>query len=160
MQSNDITFEFVKRVLNDGATSDGNTKYMLPQKGSKKAAGYDFYSAEYAIIAPGEIKYIKTGIKSKFPDDMALLLLNRSSNPKKKGLVLANGIGLVDADYYNNSDNEGEIAFAFMNITDKPIEINIKDKLGQGMFVKYFDVTNYNDEEVAQRKGGFGSSDE
>ena len=67
---------------------------------------------------------------------------------------------MLDADYYNNEDNEGEIAFAFMNITDRPVEINIKDKLGQGMFVKYYDVTNYSDEEVSERKGGFGSSDE
>lgn len=160
MENNEILFDYVRRVVNDGALDEGNTKYMLPQKGSKKAAGYDFYSAEYCIIAPNEIKYVKTGVKAKFPDDMALLLLNRSSNPKKKGLILANGVGLVDADYYNNEDNEGEIAFAFMNITDRPVEINIKDKLGQGMFVKYYDVTNYSDEEVSERKGGFGSSDE
>lgn len=160
MLNDEIKFDYVTRLINDGASDDGSTKYSLPVKGSKKAAGYDFFSAENYIIEPKEIKYIKTGVKAKFPDNVALLLLNRSSNPKKKGLILANGVGLVDADYYNNADNEGEIAFAFMNITDKPIEINIKDKLGQGMFINYKDVTDYSDEEVSERKGGFGSTDE
>lgn len=158
-----IIFDYVKRIK-DVATADGSTMYKLPVKGSKKAAGYDFFSAEDITIpvfkSPADIVYVKTGVKSSFPDDTALLLLNRSSNPKKKGLILANGVGLVDADYYGNPDNDGEIAFAFMNITDSPIEIKVGDKLGQGMFVNYKDITNYSNEEVSERKGGFGSTDE
>ena len=88
---------------------------------------------------------------------MCLLLLNRSSNPKKKGLVLANGVGLVDADYYENEDNDGEIAFAFQNITNEVVKININDKLGQGVFTKFF-VTD-SDDVTDERKGGFGSTD-
>lgn len=160
--TNEIKFEFVSRLKTE--TSNEGVMFKLPEKGSKKAAGYDFYSAEDVVInpfkSPEDIVYVKTGVKALFPDDVALLLLNRSSNPKKKGLFLANGVGLVDADYYNNSANEGEIAFAFMNMTTAPIEIKINDKLGQGMFVSYKDLTNYSDKDVAERTGGFGSSDE
>ena len=77
---------------------------------------------------------------------------------KKKNLIVINGVGVVDADYYNNEDNEGEIAFAFYNISDVPVIIGKGEKLGQGMFVEYKDVTNYTDQEVEERKGGFGST--
>ena len=154
----DIKFEFVKRIEEKPNFGTEGSIYQLPEKGTKKAAGYDFINPEEVTIEPNEIKYVKTGIKAKFPDDVALLLLNRSSNPKKKHLILANGVGLVDADYYNNSDNEGEIAFAFMNISNEPVTLFPGEKLGQGMFVKYQDVTGYSSDNVSERVGGFGSS--
>lgn len=154
----DIRFEFVSRLNYYGASEGETVKYKLPQKGSKKAAGYDFFNPEEVTIQPKEIKYVKTGIKALFPDDVVLLLFNRSSNPKKKGLILINGVGVVDADYYDNEDNEGEIAFAFYNITNEPITIQKGEKLGQGMFTIYKDVTNYTDENIEERKGGFGST--
>ena len=82
--------------------------------------------------------------------------MNRSSNPKKKGLELANGVGLVDADYYNNPDNEGEIAFAFKNIRDCVVVIEEGEKLGQGVFVPFF--TAIDDKVEEERTGGFGST--
>ena len=87
--NNEIKFEFVSRMIKEIEIPE--QVFSLPIKGSKNAAGYDFINPEEVIIQPKEIKYVKTGIKAKFPDDMALLLLNRSSNPKKKNLVLANG---------------------------------------------------------------------
>ena len=158
MMNDEILFEYVSRLNYYGSGEGETVKYRLPQKGSKKAAGYDFFNPEEVEIQPKQIKYVKTGIKSKFPDDVVLLLFNRSSNPKKKGLILINGVGVVDADYYNNIDNEGEIAFAFYNITDEPIVISKDEKLGQGMFVQYKDVTNYVDEDVKERTSGFGST--
>lgn len=154
-----IKFEFVNRVKEQANFGAEGSPYMLPARSTKHAAGYDFYNFEEVSIAPGEIKYVRTGVKSSFPEEMALLLLNRSSNPKKKGLELANGVGLVDADYYNNPDNEGEIAFAFRNITDAPVTISIGEKLGQGMFVPFFIASDDNAENKAMdRIGGFGSS--
>lgn len=150
--TNNIKFEYVSRVL------EQNNNFSLPVKGSKKAAGYDFFNPEEVTIQPKEIKYVKTGVKALFPDDMVLLLFNRSSNPKKKNLILINGVGVVDVDYYNNEDNEGEIAFAFYNISTVPVTLQKGEKLGQGMFTIYKDVTNYTDEEVEERKGGFGST--
>ncbi len=156
---NEIKFEFVSRILpKEGENPIVNENIQLPEKGSKYAAGYDFINPEDTWVASNGVTYVKTGIKAKFPKDTALLLLNRSSNPKKKQLFLANGIGLVDADYYNNSDNEGEICFAFMTTSDTPILIKAGEKLGQGMFIKYQDVTGLNVDDVEERNGGFGST--
>ena len=155
-----IKFEFVKRITEKKYFMAEGSPYRLPERSTKNAAGYDFYNPEEVEINPGEIVYVKTGVKAKFPEEVALLLLNRSSNPKKKGLELANGIGLVDADYYDNPDNEGEIAFAFKNTRDCVVVIEEGEKLGQGMFIPFFITNDDNAEnEAMDRAGGFGSSD-
>ena len=155
--SKEIKFEYVERIKNNTFFGDDKTK--LPERKTKAAAGYDFYylDDEPSIIKPNEISYVKTGIKASFPEDVVLKLYNRSSNPKKKGLILINGVGIVDSDYYNNEDNEGEIAFAFYNIKDVPITIMKGDTLGQGIFEHYDIVTNET-EIKNERTGGFGST--
>ena len=89
-------------------------------------------------------------------DDEVLILANRSSNPGKKGLILANSIGVIDKDYYGNPDNDGHIMFAFFNIKDEDIEIKKGDCIGQAILQKYFIA----DDDVAEgeRVGGFGST--
>lgn len=144
-------FEFVERT-----TELPMEILRMPERSTAVSAGYDFFNPEEVEIQAGQIKYVKTGIKAAFPEGEMLMLCNRSSNPKKKGLVLANGVGIVDADYYNNPDNEGEIAFAFMNITAQPVVIEAGDKLGQGIFVKFGVVDDDNAE--GSRTGGFGST--
>lgn len=143
-------WEWVSRL-----TEEDKEGISLPYRSTQYAAGYDFINPEGVIIESKQIAYVKTGVKCKFNNNLALLLLNRSSNPKKKGLVLANGVGLIDADYYNNEDNEGEIAFAFLNITDDVVVIHKGDKLGQAMFVPYATLGDVVD---TQRTGGFGST--
>ena len=98
----------------------------------------------------------KTGIKAYMQDDEVLMLYNRSSNPKKKGLILANSVGVIDKDYYGNPDNDGHIMFAFYNIKEEDVTIKKGEAIGQGVFQKYF-VT---DDDVAEgeRIGGFGST--
>lgn len=128
----------------------------LPERSTRHSGGYDFYNPQRVIIKPNEIKYVKTGVKAIFPENEILILANRSSNPKKKGLVLANGIGIVDCDYYNNMDNEGEIAFAFMNITNEDVTLEEGEKLGQGIFIQY-KITD-NDNSSGKRISGFGST--
>ena len=132
----------------------------LPVRKTKYAAGYDFEAAEDTIV-PSFKKgmkptLIKTGIKAYMQDDEVLILANRSSNPGKKGLILANSIGVIDKDYYGNEDNDGHIMFAFFNIKDEDIEIKKGDCIGQGIFQKYF-VTD-DDEALGERTGGFGST--
>ena len=132
----------------------------MPIRKTKYSAGYDIEAAEDCVVPafkPGQAPtLIKTGLKSYMADDEYLMLCNRSSNPKKKGLILANGIGIVDCDYYNNEDNEGEIAFAFMNITDEMVVLEAGEKLGQGVFVKFEKTSDDNAE--GSRTGGFGST--
>lgn len=100
---------------------------------------------------------IPTGIKAYMEEDEVLYLYNRSSNPKKKGLILANSVGVVDKDYYGNPDNDGHIMFAFYNIKEEDITIQKGEAIGQAVFAKYF-VTD-DDEAFGERQGGFGSTD-
>ena len=133
----------------------------LPVRKTKCSAGYDFEAAEDTIVPSfkrgGAPTLIKTGIKAYMQDDEVLYLYNRSSNPKKKGLILANSVGVIDKDYYGNPDNDGHIMFAFFNIKDEDVEIKKGDAIGQGVFAKYL-VTD-DDEASGDRTGGFGSTD-
>ena len=88
-----IKFEFTGILKED---SEGGPYRRLPERSTKSSSGYDFFNPERVEIEPHSLKLIKTGIKAKFPDDMTLKLYNRSSNPKKKGVMLANGVGIVD----------------------------------------------------------------
>ena len=85
---------------------------------------------------------IKTGIKAYMADDEVLMLYNRSSNPKKKGLILANSVGVIDKDYYGNPDNDGHIMFAFYNIKEEDTIIKKGEAIGQAIFEKFLTVDN------------------
>ena len=137
-----------------------NENINLPKRKTKFSAGYDVEAAE-DIVIPSFKKgmnptLVKTGVKAYMQDDEVLMLYNRSSNPKKKGLILANSVGVIDKDYYGNQDNDGHIMFAFYNIKEEDIEIKIGECIGQAIFQNYFlsDVDNAEGE----RTGGFGST--
>ena len=133
----------------------------LPVRKTKSSAGYDFEAAEDTVVPKftNGVKptLIKTGIKAYMQDDEVLYLFNRSSNPKKKGLVLCNSVGVVDADYYGNPDNDGNIMFAFYNVGEEDITIKKGEAIGQGVFQKYLVVDD--DQAEGTRTGGFGSTD-
>ena len=133
----------------------------LPVRKTKKSAGYDVEAAEDIIIPPFEPgckpTLIHTGLKAYCQDDEWFMLANRSSNPGKKKLVLANGIGIIDADYYGNPDNDGEFMYAYYNISNEPVEIKKGDVIGQVVFQKFLAVDN--DQAEGERTGGFGSTD-
>ena len=137
-----------------------NEKINMPVRKTKYSAGYDVEAAEDCIVpafkAGQAPTLIKTGIKAYMPEDEYLMLCNRSSNPKKKGLVLSNGVGIVDGDYYGNTDNDGHIMFAFFNIKDEDMEIKKGDCIGQAIFQKFF-YSRYDNAE-GTRMGGFGST--
>ena len=137
-----------------------NQDIHLPIRKTKCSAGYDVEAAEDVTIPafkPGvKPTLVKTGLKAYMPDDEYLMLCNRSSNPKKKGLILANSIGIVDSDYYENPDNDGHIMFAFFNVKAEDTIIKKGDVIGQAIFQKYLIVDNDNAE--GDRIGGFGST--
>ena len=137
-----------------------NAEINIPIRKTKYSAGYDIEAAEDTII-PSFKKgmnptLVKTGLKAYMQDDEMLLLYNRSSNPKKKGLILANSVGVVDKDYYGNQDNDGHIMFAFYNIKEEDITIKKGEAIGQGIFQKYLIADN--DVAEGERTGGFGST--
>lgn len=99
---------------------------------------------------------VPTGIKARMPSNMYLQLSVRSSCPLKTWLILANGVGIIDSDYYNNPDNEGHIFFQMINLSSTNIQLYPGDKIGQGIFIPYF--TTENDFTEEKRTGGFGST--
>ena len=138
-----------------------NKNINIPIRKTKHAAGYDFEAAEDIVVPSFKLgmnpTLIPTGIKAYMQDDEVLYLYNRSSNPKKKGLVLANSVGVIDKDYYGNPDNDGHIMFAFYNIKDEDITIKKGEAIGQGVFSKYLIIDD--DNALGERLGGFGSTD-
>ena len=138
-----------------------NKNINIPVRKTSLSAGYDIESAEDIVIPSFNIgtkpTLIKTGLKCYMENDEYLMLVNRSSNPVKRGLVLANSVGIIDADYYNNSDNDGHLMYAFYNYSKEDITIKKGDTIGQAIFMKYLLVDN--DFSNDERKGGFGSTD-
>lgn len=138
-----------------------NKNINIPVRKTSLSAGYDIESAEDIVIPSFRIgtkpTLIKTGLKCYMENDEYLMLVNRSSNPVKRGLVLANSVGIIDADYYNNPDNDGHLMYAFYNYSKEDITIKKGDIIGQAIFMKYLLVDN--DSSNGERKGGFGSTD-
>ncbi len=132
----------------------------LPVRKTKYSAGYDIEAAEDVTI-PSFKKgmnptLVKTGLKAYMQEDEVMLLYNRSSNPKKKGLIMANSVGVIDKDYYGNPDNDGHFMFAFYNIKEEDITIKKGEAIGQAIFQKYLIADD--DEAQGERVGGFGST--
>lgn len=145
-------FEIAKGFENKGIN--------LPVRKTKYSAGYDVEAAEDITIPSFKLgmkpTLVKTGIKVYMLENEYLMLTNRSSNPGKKGLILANSVGIVDKDYYENIDNDGHIMFAFYNIKDEDIEIKKGDRIGQAIFMPFLIADN--DNANSERIGGFGST--
>ena len=99
---------------------------------------------------------VSTGMKCKLEPGTYLELSVRSSCPLKHWLILANGVGIIDADYYNNPDNEGEIFFQMINLSPFNIILRKGDIIGQGIIKPY--LTTEDDNASGQRTGGFGST--
>lgn len=99
---------------------------------------------------------VSTGVKCHLDPGTYLELSVRSSTPLKHWLIMGNGVGIIDADYWNNPDNEGEIFFQLINLSPFAIELKRGDKIGQGI-IKTYGVTK-DDSATGQRVGGLGST--
>ena len=137
-------------------TAYENAGIDLPARSTAHAAGYDFIAAEDISLNPGEIKLIPTGIKAYMQAGEVLYLYDRSSNPRKKGLVLINSVGVIDGDYYGNPDNEGHIFAQMKNITDQVVEVAKGERIVQGVFAPFLLADA--DSAEGTRIGGFGST--
>lgn len=131
------------KKLNDNAT--------MPERATKGSAGYDIAASETVTIQPGEIKLVSTGLAVQMEQDDVMLLIDRSSNPRKRGLILSNSVGVIDHDYFPS-----EFMGMFTNITDKPVTIEAGQRIMQAVFVKYGLVDD--DNALGHRTGGFGST--
>lgn len=129
---------------------------ILPERKTKKAAGYDFSTPLKVRIPANNKETIWTNIKSYMKDEEVLLVYVRSSIGISKGLTLANGTGVIDADYYDNEKNEGNIGICLVNNTDEDIVLEKGERIAQGVFISYLVSDNGNSENT--RTGGMGSS--
>lgn len=130
---------------------------IIPTRATFESVGYDMFCAEDTVIEPHSIKLVSTGVKCYLWPDEWLMLASRSSTPLKKGLMLINGIGVIESDYADNPDNEGEIMAQLYNFTDEPITIPKGDRLVQGVIMHRY-VLDMDKHEQAWRMGGFGST--
>lgn len=154
-----------------------NENIHLPVRKTKNSVGYDFEAAHDTTIPSiwktvfknigkffiRDTSYedfkptlIPTGLKSYFGEDEVLILANKSSFPLKKGLVMANGIGIIESDYYNCEANEGHLQFSYYNFSFFDITIKKGESCGQAYFQKFLKADN--DISTGIRTGGFGST--
>lgn len=154
------TYMNLKKKYEDKAASSvcDYDSIILPKRATKKSAGYDFFNPFLSniVIKPGETIKIPTFIKVSMFENFVLNLYTRSSMGIDKNLCLANGTGIIDADYYNNPKNEGCIIVALRNDGDEYTEIECTDRICQGVFVS-IGFTN-NDYVDTIRSGGIGST--
>jgi dUTP pyrophosphatase len=105
-----------------------------------------------------KVTLVSTGMKCQLDSNQYLELSVRSSTPLKHWLIMGNGVGIIDSDYYNNESNEGEIYFQVVNLFPFAISLKRGDRIGQGIIRTYETVDN--DIAGGERTGGFGSTNE
>lgn len=106
--------------------------------------------------AKEKLTLVPTGVKAYLPEGTYLQISVRSSCPLKHWLILGNGVGIIDRDYYNNPDNEGHIFFQIINLFPQDIILHKGDKIGQGIILSY--LRTKDDKVTDMRLGGFGST--
>lgn len=172
-------FEAVSRIKNKHKNSP-----LLPLRASKTSAGYDFYAVEDLKIPPqAKLEFI-TDVKAYMRKDEMLMLVVRSSTGVKNDLMMANTIGIIDSDFYNNPDNEGNIKIILRNLRPEmrllgfkeisigseiisvpqiedlreknTVHIKAGERVVQGIFVPVLEADSCNSEN--ERLGGLGSS--
>lgn len=129
----------------------------LPKRKTKKSAGYDFFAIEDFTLYPNKLYIVPTGVKAYMEDDEVLYLHIRSSVAFKRGVRMLNSIGVIDADFVDNPDNEGEISLGLLSHNDDIVHIQKGERIAQGVFHKFL-ITDDDDAE-GKRVGGIGSTD-
>ena len=132
---------------------------VLPQRKTAKSAGYDIIALtdEDVYVHPGMSVNLETGVKACMEDNEVMLLFIRSSLGIKQGLTLSNSCGVIDADYYNNPDNDGHFILNVINTSNEVQCIPARSRVAQAVFVKYLTVDD--DNATGERIGGIGSTD-
>lgn len=128
----------------------------LPEYKTNGAACFDLYSRIDMVIEPHALGLVPTNLIIETPEDHMLVVVPRSSTPKKKGLSIPHGIGIIDSDYCGPED---EVKIQFYNFTDAPVVIERGERIGQATFVpisktEWLETDNF----LKESRGGFGST--
>ena len=128
----------------------------MPRYESDGAAAFDLAASEDIEIAPGEVRLVPTGLVVEVPAGMFLAILARSSTPLKRGLMVANGVGVIDSDYCGATD---EVKIAVLNFRAVPVQVKAGDRIAQGIILPAPRVSwDETREEARPSRGGFGST--
>jgi dUTP pyrophosphatase len=133
-----------------------HSRAVLPQYATPDSAAFDLAASEDVTIAPAEVRLVPTGLVIEVPRGMFLGVFARSSTPLKRGLMVANGVGVVDADYCGPTD---EVKIPVVNVTSAPVRVSAGDRIAQGILlpspqVRWEEATELR----AESRGGFGST--
>ena len=134
----------------------GEGEIKMPIRATKNSCGYDFYSPIDLVIKPMESEIIWTNVKAYFNENEVLFLFV-TSKMGKKHIMIANGTGVIECDYYGNESNDGNLGFRLINLGKEDYVIKKGDKIGQGVFTYFLKVDN-EEEITTKRTGGFGST--
>src|SRR5688572_31655190 len=126
----------------------------MPSYQTAGAAGFDLAASADVTVAPGAIVLVPTGLVVEVPAGYFLGIFARSSTPLKRGLVVANGVGVLDSDYAGETD---ELKLQLLNVTNAAITIAAGDRLAQGIVLQCPRVEFYEGDTKAASRGGFGS---
>ena len=129
-----------------------------PCRATHYSAGYDFCSPMDIHLEPNESVLVPTFIRCKMNEDVVLILAPRSSLGVKYHMILSNTVGVIDADYYDNSTTEGHIYVSITNLGNKTIDISAGDRFCQGILMPYYRAVNDDLNSMNTREGGFGST--
>jgi dUTP pyrophosphatase len=128
----------------------------LPAYGTDDAAGFDLAAAQDILVPPRQIVLVRTGLVIEVPTGHFLGIFARSSTPLKRGLVVSNGVGVIDPDYSGPDD---EVRIQVWNITDTPAEVRRGDRIAQGIVLPAPRVTWNEVAEIREvTRGGFGAT--
>ena len=139
-----------------------NTDINLPQRSTNNSAGYDIEASEDTLVMPYSHSprptIVKTGIKAYMEDDEVLQVYVRSSSAIKKFMTMPNNVGIIDSDYADNPDNDGEIGIPLWNFGYNEYLIKKGERIAQGIFTKFL-TTDDDEKHIKQeRTGGTGST--
>jgi dUTP pyrophosphatase len=128
----------------------------LPSYGTDESAGFDLAAAHDVVIPPRAITLVRTGLVIEVPSGHFLAIFARSSTPLKRGLMVANGVGVIDPDYSGPSD---EVMIPVLNVTEREVPVSRGDRLAQGIVLPAPRVTWHEVAEIRQvTRGGFGAT--
>ncbi|WP_110953195.1 dUTP diphosphatase [Anaerosinus massiliensis] len=133
---------------------------QLPKRKTIASAGYDIEAGEKTVLKAQKVSLIPTGLKAYMQKDEYLGIHIRSGFSIKNMVTLINSQGIIDADYYNNVDNEGHIMLAVFNHNEEDVMIEKGMRIAQGVFYKYLTTDDDCVHESAIRQGGMGSTGE
>ena len=128
---------------------------QLPRYETADAAGFDLACVADVSIAPGAVGFVPTGLVVRVPKGMFLAIFARSSTPIKRGLMVANGVGIIDPDYCGATD---EVKIVVTNFTNAPVTVKAGDRIAQGIILQAPRVQWVEAEPSSHSRGGFGSS--